>query len=380
VVAAKLPSFNWSSPTRVIFGTGELSRLETLIEQLAGSRARVFLVTGRRSLREQGVLQNVVDQIGNTRLTHFDQVTPFPSPQLVDTAVDACRVSSPAVVVAIGGGSAIDVAKLVAILATHQGSARGYLSRQREIHRPGIPLIAVPTTSGSSSEVTSGAAVWDWEAKRSLGLGHPLMFPAAAIVDPELAMSMPGTLAGVTGMDAFTSAFESYWSLEAEPFSDALNLEVIRLYAANLEASCTRGDPESRGWCALAATMSGIAYSNSHPNVCHAIGSPLTLFWGVDHGQAVAITLPALLRWTAPAISAKLPALWEAMGVGNLDQATERLIQIMQISGLKTRLHDLGVGDRDMETLLEHVRWDRLGALPRALEKDDLRGLIQDLL
>ena len=272
------------------------------------------------------------------------------------------------------------MAKLVAILATHQGPARGYLSREREIHRAGIPLIAVPTTSGSSSEVTSGAAVWDWEAKRSLGLGHPLMFPAAAIVDPELAMTMPGTLAGVTGMDAFTSAFESYWSLEAEPFSDALDLEVIRLYAANLEASCTRGDPESRGWCALAATMSGIAYSNSHPNVCHAIGSALTLFWGVDHGQAVGITLPALLRWTAPAISAKLPALWEAMGVGNLDQATERLTQIMQISGLKTRLHDLGVGDGDMETLLEHVRWDRLGALPRALEKDELRGLIQELL
>ena len=380
MLAPKLPSFTWSNPTRIIFGNGELSRLSTFIDEMAGPKARVFLVTGRRSLREQGVLRQVVNQIGDTRLTVFDQVTPFPTPELLAEALEACRASSSEVVVAIGGGSAIDVAKLVAVLATHQGPSHEYLSQRREIRRAGIPLIAVPTTSGSSSEVTSGAAIWDWDEKRSTGLSHPLMFPAVAIVDPELALSMPQTLAAVTGMDAFTSAFESYWSLEAEPFADALDLEVIRLFAANLEASCTQGDPASRARCALAATMSGVAYSNSHPNVCHAIGSPLTLFWRVAHGQAVGITLPALLRWIAPAIPSKLPALWVALGVGCLEEAAERVTQIMKRTGLKTRLPDLGVGNEDMGTLLEHIRWERLGALPRPLERDDLRGLLQELM
>ncbi|MFQ6030706.1 MAG: iron-containing alcohol dehydrogenase [Dehalococcoidia bacterium] len=380
MLGSQLPSFTWLNPTRVVFGLGELARLPALIEEVAGPRSRVFLVTGRRSLREQGVLPRVIQDIGSERLTLFDRVTPFPSARLVDTALEACRAASCQVVVAIGGGSVIDVAKLVAILMAHEGSLQEYASREKQLSRSGLPVIAVPTTSGSSSEVTSGAALWDWEAKRSMNLTHPLMFPTVAIVDPELTLSMPGPLAAVTGMDAFTSAFESYWSLESEPMADATDLEVIRLLSTHLENSCIQGDQESRAWCALASTMSGIAYSNSHPNVCHAIGSPLTLFWEVAHGQAVGITLPVFLKWTAPAIAHKLPALWEALGVKDLNEAIGRIDQLAENCGLKTRLHDLGVRREGMGTLVEHTRWDRVSVLPRALGKDDLQELLQDLL
>ena len=375
-----LASFTWSNPTRVIFGAGQLSALTTIIGELAGNKARVFLVTGRRNLRAQGVVERVVNSIGATRLTLFDQVTPFPSPQLVVTALGACRESSPDVVVAIGGGSVLDVGKIVSVLMSHQGTLQEYVSGESEVNHAGIPFIAVPTTSGSSSEVTSGAAVWDWEAKRATNLNHPMMFPEVAIVDPELALSMPSALAAVTGMDAFTSAFESYWSTESEPIADALDLAVIRLFSANLENSCIQGDLESRSWCSLAATMSGVAYSNSHPNACHGIGTPLSLFWDVPHGQAVGITLAALLRWTAPAIPVKLPALWDALGVKSLDEAQERIDDIMQNCGLKTKLRDLGVTSEGLDTLLEHTRWDRFRALPRPMEREELRGIFQGLM
>ena len=375
-----LSTFTWLNPTRVVFGAGKLSELPAIIDEIAVAGAQVFLVTGRHNLRERGGLQRVVDHIGPQRLTLFDQVTPFPSPQLIAGALEACRGSSAEVVVAIGGGSAIDVAKIVAILMTHQGTLQEYVSGEKGICRAGIPFISVPTTSGSSSEVTSGAAIWDWEAKRSANLNHPMMFPAVAIVDPELAMSMPAPLAAVTGMDAFTSAFESYWSLESEPIADALDLEVIRLLAANLERSCLQGDLESRSRCALAATMSGVAYSNSRPNACHGIGSPLTLYWEVTHGQAVGITLPLLLEWTAPAISSKQPALWEALGVQGLEAAQTRIIQIMERCGLETRLSSLGVKSEGLETLLEHTRWDRFKMLPRPLERDELRDLLQGII
>lgn len=193
-------------------------------------------------------------------------------------------------------------------------------------------------------------------------------------------MSMPKELAALTGMDAFTSAFESYWSKEAEPVSDALDLQVIRLFANHLESSCNNADLDSRSWCSLAATMSGVAYSNSHPNVCHAIGSPLTLFWEVDHGQAVGVTLPSMLRWTAPSISPKLPALWNALGVDGLEEATGRIVQIMENCGLKTSLSSLGVTTGGLETLVEHTRWDRVSVLPTPLGHDDLRRLLQDLI
>ena len=375
-----LPSFTWLNPTRVIFGPGRLSRLAETIDEIAGPDSRVFLVTGRRSLRESGVLTRVIDSIGDARVTLFDKATPFPSPDLADSVTEECRAVSPDVVVAIGGGSAMDLAKAVSMLATHKGSSREFASGKSTLDRRGIPFIAVPTTSGSSSEVTPFAALWDMEAKRVMGLGSPLSFPTVAIVDPELTISMPGKLAAATGMDAFTSAFESYWSSEAEPMSDAINLEVIRMFARNLERSCEQGDLESRSVCALAATMSGIAYSNSHPNVCHAVGSPFTIFWGTEHGQAVGITLSLFLRWNASAIEHKLPALWDALGVTGLDAASARITEIIEKCGLESSLSGLGVTPGDMDTLLDNIRWDRTQVLARPPERDEMRALLQEIM
>jgi alcohol dehydrogenase class IV len=119
-----------------------------------------------------------------------------------------------------------------------------------------------------------------------------------------------------------------------------------------------------------------MAYSQSRPNVCHAVSSPLTLWWGVAHGQAVCVTLPALLRWVAPAIEDRLPALWAALGVADLDGAVGRLTALLGACGLATRLRDLGVGAGDLETLVEHTRWERTAVLPRPLGRDDLRAIL----
>ena len=375
-----LQSFTWLNPTKVIFGAGEVAKLGSVVDDVAGADARVFLVTGRHNLRAQGTLQRVLSDLGESRVALFDEVTPFPSPELVDRALEVCRAAEADLVVAIGGGSPMDLGKGVAMLMAHQGTSREYASGEKTWQRRGIPFIAVPTTSGSSSEVTPFAALWDMGAKRSMRLGGTLAFPAVAIVDPELTMSMPKTLAAATGMDAFTSAFESYWSLESEPLADAIDLEVIRLFANNLERSCSQGDLESRSWCSLAATMSGIAYSNSRPNACHGIGSPLTIFWGAQHGQAVGITLAPLLDWNAPAISHKLPALWDALGVKDLNEATARITGIIENCGLETRLPGLGIGDSDMETLLDNIRWDRFGVLPRSLDRENTRAMLQGLM
>jgi alcohol dehydrogenase class IV len=257
---------------------------------------------------------------------------------------------------------------------------RDYAERRRGWERAGLPVVAVPTTSGSSSEVTPFAAFWDPAARRSWHLASPRLFPSVALVDPELALGMPGPLAAATGADALTSAFESYWSREAGPLTDALNLEVIHLFATNLERSVRDCDPNARSACAIGATTSGLAYSNSRPNVCHAVSSPLTLFWGVAHGQAVAVTLPAFLRWVAPAIAPKLPALWGALGVDGLDGAMARLGALLAACGLETRLAGLGLGAGDVETLVEHMRWDRTSVLPRPLGRDDARAIFRELL
>ena len=263
---------------------------------------------------------------------------------------------------AIGGGSALDLAKAAAILTTQTGASRDYVSGRGTFENAGLPFIAVPTTSGSSSEVTMGSALWDWDAKDHFGLSSPMMFPDVAIVDPKLAMTMDQNLAANTGMDAFTSAFESYWNVNSEPMSDALALEVIRIYSQNMVRSAIQGDMESRAACALAATISGVGYSNSAPNACHGIGSPLTLFWNVEHGQAVGITLAPLLRWNARAIAHKMPALLSALGVEDMDAACDRITEMMERCGLHTRLSGLGVSIQRLYGLIvERSRFESRG-------------------
>ncbi len=372
-------AFTWLNPTKILFGAGTLSRLPEVIDNAVGLEARVFLVTGQTYLRESGTLSKILESVGSSRVTLFDRALPFPTPDLVDEASEACTKSSSNVVVAVGGGSALDLGKAAAILSPNTGKVREYIGGESKLVQNSLPFIAVPTTSGSSSEVTSGSTLWDMTNKSSTGLNSPLMFPTAAIVDPELTMSMNQNLAAVTGMDAFTSAFESYWSTESGAISDALALDVIRLFNENLVASCVDGDMESRSSCALAATMSGIGYSNSPPNVCHAIGSPLTLYWGVEHGQAVGITLVPFLRWVAPVIEHKLAPLYGALGVNNLEASVNRIQNIMALCGLETRLSNLGIKMEEMDLLINNIRWDRMGVLPRSIGRDETVELLQSI-
>ena len=373
--------FSYHTPTKIAFGPGYLSRLPEVIDEVhGGPGAAVFLVTGRSSLKAQGTLDRVMQSLSRFRVTHFGTAMPFPSTDNVEDALEACRRARPDVVVAIGGGSALDLGKVVAILMGNPGSALEYGRRHLAIEHRGLSFIAAPTTSGSSSEVTPGAALWQWEEKTSYNLRHEYMFPAVALVDPDLTLSMPGELAAASGVDAFTSAFESYWSIEAQPMTDALALGVVRLFSENLVASCRDGGRDARTACALAATMSGVGYSNSKPNVCHAFSRPLTLLRGVAHGQAVGITLTAFLERNAGAIEAKLPALWDALGVDGLEEASDRLTRIMEECGLKVRLADLGFGSDDMDKILDIVSWERLATMPTELSRDEARSLLHTLL
>ena len=375
-----VPSFVWRNTTCIVFGTDTLDQLPGEVRVVAGEGAKILLVTGRTFLRSRGILQRVLDLLGGFDVVLHDRADPFPTPADADEAAAICKDSDVDVVVGIGGGSALDLAKAAAILATHDRPVKDYSSREAQLENESLPFIAVPTTSGSSSEVTSGSALWDWDTHSQFGLGDVRMFPTVAIVDPKLAMTMSQNLVANTGMDAFTSAFESYWNVNSEPISDAYALEVMRLYSGNLVRSAIQGDLESRAACALAATMSGVGYSNSTPNACHGVGSPLTLYWRVEHGQSVSITLTSFLKWSAPAIADRMPALLSALGVGSLEEACQKLERIMSDCGLETRLSGLGVQEEDIDKIVENTRWDRLALLPKPMEKDDLREILKEII
>ena len=379
--AAAREAFEYSQPTRLVFGAGRLADLPRLVDELAGPNASVFLATGSTSLRASGVLDAVCRGLSAHRIILFDRVPTNPSPEVTQQAIDLCRSNECNIVVAIGGGSPLDVGKITALLAPGPADLMSYLQDTKSIDFDGLPCIAVPTTSGSSSEVTPFAVTWDKEAGGRYPIAHPGLFPKVAIVDPNLAVSMPSDLAAVTGMDAFTSAFEAYWSNQAQPVSDVLALECISLYRENLELSCLQGSAESRAKCALAASLSGMAYSSARTTAPHAFGTPLSLHFGTVHGAAVGVTLPAFLHWNAPTLEGKLEALLKAMRCSSLQEASETLSGIMQHCGVNTRLGPLGVVAADLSRIASRGLGEpQMQFNPRPMTEEEGVSLLQGIL
>ena len=181
-----VPSFVWRNPTRIVYGVDSLDRLPDEVRAVAGDGAKVFAVTGRSFLRSSGLLGRVEALLADFEMTLHDKADPFPTPADADDAAAACRDAGADLVVGIGGGSALDLAKATAILATHDGAAKDYATGARRFERRGLPFVAVPTTSGSSSEVTSGSALWDWDTSSQFGLSDALMFPTVAVVESAI--------------------------------------------------------------------------------------------------------------------------------------------------------------------------------------------------
>ena len=374
-------AFEYSQPTRLVFGARRLAELPRLVDEFAGPNASVFLATGSSSLRASGVLDAVCQGLSAHRIILFDRVPTNPSPEITQQAIDLCRSNECNIVVAIGGGSPLDVGKITALLAPGPADLMSYLQDPKSIDFDGLPCIAVPTTSGSSSEVTPFAVTWDKEAGGRYPIAHPGLFPKVAIVDPNLAVSMPTDLAAATGMDAFTSAFEAYWSNQAQPVSDVLALECISLYRENLELSCLQGSLESRAKCALAASLSGMAYSSARTTAPHAFGTPLSLYFGTVHGAAVGVTLPAFLHWNAPTLEGKLEALLKAMRCSSLQEASETLSGIMQRCGVNTRLRPLGVVADDLSRIVSRGLGEpQMQFNPRPMTEDEGVSLLQGIL
>ena len=371
------PPFEYRLPTRIVFGDGSLSRLPEVVED---TEARV-LVVSIKSMWRLGVLEQVERLLGKDRVVVVDPVPAFPTPDLVDRAVDLFRSEGCTVVVGVGGGSAMDVAKSTAILQAHPHKTRDYLTGQARLEKPGVPYIAVPTTAGTGSEVTPWATIWDTEARRKHSLEHRWMFPAAAIVDPKLTVSLSESQTAVTGMDALTQAVEAYWSRNSQPISDIYALAAVRLIFENLEAACKEGGLGARSAMAHASLLSGLAFSNTKTTICHSLSYPMSAHFDVPHGQAVSVTLPPFLLWNADAISSKLPQLLEAMDATCAEDAAHRVRSLMTSIGIATDLRSLGMTEKDIDLLLKEGFYaDRADNNPKPVAIEDARAILQRIL
>ncbi|GAB4124086.1 MAG: iron-containing alcohol dehydrogenase [Acidobacteriota bacterium] len=299
-------TFEFATAGRILFGTG-------VADQAAGLAAahgrRVLLVHGRNPARSQPLRQSL-ESLGLE--VHTMGVAGEPGTDWAQSAVARLRSAGCEVVVACGGGSALDAGKALAALLANPGDVYDYLEvvgRGRPLTVPALPVIAVPTTAGTGSEVTRNAVLTDPERKVKASLRHPSMLPRVALVDPLLTTGLPPALTAGTGLDALAQLIEPYVSTRANPLTDCFCEEGIRRVARSLTRAVRDGsDLEARTDLSLAALLSGLALANAGLGAVHGLAAPLGGVLAAPHGQLCAALLPEVMAVNLEVLAARLPA------------------------------------------------------------------------
>jgi alcohol dehydrogenase len=274
------------------------------------------------------------------------------------------------VLVAVGGGAPIDAAKGIAIAAVNPQRGRD-LDCRHDLAVPALPIVAVPTTAGPGAETRAFGLVTDPADGQAFPVGHASTMPAAAILDPDLTAGLPPAVTAAHGLDALTRALESYLSPRANPWSDGIALQVIRMVAASLPRAVMDGaDTAARSQLLLAAHMAGVATASTGLGLCRAIGGSLGARWDIARGAALALLLPEVLRFNLPARLERMADVAFALGVGdthadtwpNAEAAIGAITALRDDVGLNQRLRDFGITEADFP----QITADTLSAAPRA--------------
>jgi alcohol dehydrogenase len=307
--------FTFSAPPALRFGWGEISSLPAEAARLG----RRPLVVAGRAMRTAGRLEALLAALRGAGLEPVLSEPVPPEPALADLqrAMDACMEAKADSVIAIGGGSVLDIAKGAAALAGVGPTAAEFFAGA-PLPATGRPIMAVPTTSGTGSEVTRACILADPAHRRKASIRADAMLPRVAIVDPELTVSCPPSVTSSSGADAFVQAVEAYVSRGANPMTDALALEAARLAAGALPQAVADGaDREAREAMALSSMMAGLALNTARLGLVHGIAHPAGAVTGAAHGLLCGLLLPYVIEFNLPVAAPKYAALARAVGAAD---------------------------------------------------------------
>jgi alcohol dehydrogenase class IV len=352
-------NFSLFQPTRVVFGDGVVSELGLECKRLGIERALV--VTDRVMREHTDVVARVEKALGARLGGIYDGVIPDTGVEVIDEGARMAKERGCDGLISVGGGSAIDTAKGMAIVITEGGSIRDHQGSSR-LSRRQTPHIAVPTTAGTGSEVSLYIVVKDQRAHEKMHFMDDRIIPDAAILDPSVTVAMPPQLTAATGMDALTHAIEAYTSINKNPVADGLALQAIRLIARHLpRAVAEPNDKVARGQMLIAANIAGMAFNSTGVGLVHAMAHVVGARHGVHHGTANAICLPHVIRFNADELGACYRDVAEALGVDARDlgdemageAAAQAVAQLSARVQLPPRLRDVGVPEPDLEACAE---------------------------
>lgn len=367
-----------------------LGQLAGLLDQM--SVQSLFLVADAAAFRHSGAEDRLSPLFEKFHVSRFSEFEPNPKLPDVQRGVEQFRRDPTEVVLAVGGGSAIDIAKLIAAFSPHSEDARALVLSGSQLNRPSVPLIAVPTTSGTGSEATQFAVVYVDGVKHSVD--HPQLHPAWCVLDPALTATLPPRITAQTGLDAFCQAVESLWSVRSTPLSTHDATEAVRLALANLPAAVHAPTQDSRAAMCRAAHLAGRAINITRTTASHAISYALTSDHGIPHGHAVALTLGPMLLHNhgltsddnndsrgVPHVQRSLNHILDLLGCADAEEGCRRIQEFVQAVGCETRLGELGIrDDQSLRAITGKVNTERLSNNPRGLTNEQLYALLQSIV
>jgi alcohol dehydrogenase class IV len=380
-----MTAFAFNTVASIVSEAGAAARLGPLIAERFTDARRVLVVTDPGFLRT-GLLEPAsasLTQAGFT-VSVFSDVVADPPEQIVNTAVDFARSNAVDLVIGFGGGSSMDVAKLVAVLAGSQ-QALGQIYGIGNVKGQRLPLVQVPTTAGTGSEVTNIAIVTTGETTK-MGVVAPQLYADLAVLDATLTLGLPPLVTAATGIDAMVHAIEAYTSKHKKnPLSDNLAREALRLLSKNLLVAVENGkNLEARQAMLLGACLAGQAFSNAPVAAVHALAYPIGGIFHVPHGLSNSLVLPHVLRFNAShaaPLYAELADIVVPGSGGSHAARTEGLIaamqEIAQRTGIQTRLQQMGIAETDLDRLADDAMLQTrlLGNNPRELTRADARAI-----
>ena len=329
--------FLYRQPVQIRFGWGKISELGDVLREQGADRC---LVVCDRFLRDKAeTLQRALPEIAAV----FSDVEENPQLSGVEGAVSLIRENKVDAVVGMGGGSTMDTAKFAAAVAFGDGAAIEYFRAVRPFPPKRLPMIAVPTTAGTGSEVTQVSVISHGKEKKTIN--DPVFMPRAALIDPALTETVPPRTTMNTGLDALAHALEGYWSRQHQPISDLMAVEAVRLVLNNLETAYRDGrDRTARENMSMAALLGGLSFALPKTAASHACSYPLSEDYHLPHGEACAFTLDSFVSINA---DERLEELCRRAGLSGTGELADRIRALKAMGGLRTRLADLGEVDMD---------------------------------
>ena len=370
-------------PPVLIFGSGASEKVGEEVGKLGVKKG---LIVTDEVLLKLGVLEGIEQALTQARIQFaiYSGVFTEPTVEFVEEGLEAYKENGCDFLLAVGGGSAIDTTKAIAVMATNAGSIENYRGANK-VREKGAPLIAVPTTAGTGSEVTQFTIITDTKRDIKMLIASPFLIPQKAIVDPLLTLSMPRGLTAATGIDALTHAIEAYVSVKAQPMSDIFALSAIELISGNLRQAWSNGNNrEAREKTMLGALQAGIAFSNSSVALVHGMSRPIGAYFHVAHGVSNAALLSVVTEFSLIGDPERYARIARAMGenVEGLTaleaaelaaEAIARLIEDIEIPSLE----ELGVDEEKLDKLALQMAEDAIASgspanNPRQATKEEI--------